>query len=477
MSWLIYKRGKIEPFRAAIPLRAVFKFQKHASGAVQPRTFYVNTGEKLYWNWEKETFDRYWRKLVDFWRSPAKTKKHFETMAAQTARAIKAADRTIAWRLDKFSDDDLVKIHSRLLEAILPAHFILNTEVDAIDIFFTDFFKKIVAGELPAGTPPEIIDDVFKALILPVSRSYINKQERFILSLAVKRDFSLAAARRAYRRFFWTNLGWENMRPHSLEYFQKLIRRKGGAKDLRDQTRHLDDFLKNNRRLRNECLKKYRLSAALKRWLAISDWYIDYHDKRKEVQVKTTYAAYLILREVARRRHLNPDDLEWLWHDELIAVLRGRRLDQQEIKRRRQAIAALVGYHKFQFWSGTKASETKKKYVKIDRPSVRELRGMGVMGGLIRGRVKVCAGAAEALAKIKSGDILVCPMTLPDYLPAMRKAKAIITEEGGITCHAAIIARELKIPCVVGTKIATEVLRDGDKVAIDARRGIIKILN
>jgi phosphoenolpyruvate synthase/pyruvate phosphate dikinase len=66
------------------------------------------------------------------------------------------------------------------------------------------------------------------------------------------------------------------------------------------------------------------------------------------------------------------------------------------------------------------------------------------------------------------GNILVCPMTLPDYVPAMKKARAIITNEGGITCHAAIISRELKIPCIVGTKIATQVLKDGDRVEVDA---------
>jgi pyruvate,water dikinase len=98
------------------------------------------------------------------------------------------------------------------------------------------------------------------------------------------------------------------------------------------------------------------------------------------------------------------------------------------------------------------------------------------MNKSVRGRVKVCAGFKEAAAKIRSGDILVCPMTTPDYVPSMKRARAIITDEGGITCHAAIIARELKIPCVVGTKIATQVLRDGDKVEVDAGKGIIRII-
>jgi pyruvate,water dikinase len=65
-------------------------------------------------------------------------------------------------------------------------------------------------------------------------------------------------------------------------------------------------------------------------------------------------------------------------------------------------------------------------------------------------------------------------MTTPIFLPAMKKASAIITDEGGITCHAAIVSRELKKPCIIGTKIATQILKNGDLVEVDAERGIIK---
>jgi len=73
-------------------------------------------------------------------------------------------------------------------------------------------------------------------------------------------------------------------------------------------------------------------------------------------------------------------------------------------------------------------------------------------------------------------DIIVAVMTRPDYVPAMKKAAAIITDEGGITCHAAIISRELKKPCVIGTKIATQVLNDGDLVEVDADEGVVRVL-
>ena len=67
-------------------------------------------------------------------------------------------------------------------------------------------------------------------------------------------------------------------------------------------------------------------------------------------------------------------------------------------------------------------------------------------------------------------------MIKPDYLSAMKKAVAFVTDEGGITCHAAIVARELNKPCIIGTKIATKVLKDGDEVEVDADKGVVKIL-
>ena len=78
---------------------------------------------------------------------------------------------------------------------------------------------------------------------------------------------------------------------------------------------------------------------------------------------------------------------------------------------------------------------------------------------------------------MNKGDILVSIATDPDIVPAMKKAAAFITEQGGVTSHAAIVAREMKKPCVIGTKIATKVLKDGDLVEVDATRGIVKILN
>ena len=100
------------------------------------------------------------------------------------------------------------------------------------------------------------------------------------------------------------------------------------------------------------------------------------------------------------------------------------------------------------------------------------LTGLGASPGYATGPVKILHSPDE-LSKIKSGDILVAHMTSPDYVPAMKKAGAIITDEGGMTSHAAIVSRELGIPAVVGTEKATEVLKDGMIVSVDGNTGTI----
>ena len=114
------------------------------------------------------------------------------------------------------------------------------------------------------------------------------------------------------------------------------------------------------------------------------------------------------------------------------------------------------------------------------RLKTKKIKGIvaSVAGGQskkIRGITKVVFNEKD-FSKFKKGEILVTDETDAAFLPIMRLAKAIITNEGGILCHAAIVARELKKPCVTGTKIATQVLKDGDRVEIDTKKGIVKIL-
>jgi pyruvate,water dikinase len=100
------------------------------------------------------------------------------------------------------------------------------------------------------------------------------------------------------------------------------------------------------------------------------------------------------------------------------------------------------------------------------------VRGLGAAPGLAAGPVRVVSSREEA-GKLRQGEILVSHMTTPDWVPLMRRAAAIVTDSGGMTCHAAIVSRELGLPCVVGTGRATSLLHDGQLVSVDGARGVI----
>ncbi len=117
--------------------------------------------------------------------------------------------------------------------------------------------------------------------------------------------------------------------------------------------------------------------------------------------------------------------------------------------------------------------KTKKLSISV---SGNEIKGSIAFRGVARGRVRVVL-AEKDFRKIEKGEILVVSNTNPYVIPFLKKTAAIVADEGGLLCHAAIVSREFKIPCVIGTKIATQVLKDGDLVEVDANKGRVSILN
>ena len=106
----------------------------------------------------------------------------------------------------------------------------------------------------------------------------------------------------------------------------------------------------------------------------------------------------------------------------------------------------------------------------------QEIKGQIAYRGKVTGRVRVVSDPKNCL-DFREGDILVTGMTRPEYLSLMKKSGAFVTDAGGLLSHAAIVARELKKPCIIGTEVATKFLKDGDMVEVDAEKGIVKKLN
>jgi len=157
------------------------------------------------------------------------------------------------------------------------------------------------------------------------------------------------------------------------------------------------------------------------------------------------------------------------------------------LKEKEISINLLKEREKFNLWlgidkndqeilSGEKAEQYLEEHAILEEEDVKEvlcIHGTLASSGHAKGRVKI-VNKAEEIDKVEEGDILVSVATNPTLLPAMKKAAAFVTDAGGITSHAAIVARELKKPCLIGTKIATKILKDGDLVEVDASQEIVK---
>lgn len=120
-------------------------------------------------------------------------------------------------------------------------------------------------------------------------------------------------------------------------------------------------------------------------------------------------------------------------------------------------------------WAG-KAAPEKVQEITTERNVIT--KGLPASPGIVAGKANVILDVSD-IKKFQQDDILVTEMTAPDWVPAMKKAKAIVTNSGGTTCHAAIVSRELQIPCIVATKNATDVIKGGQTITVDAVNGIV----
>ncbi len=232
-----------------------------------------------------------------------------------------------------------------------------------------------------------------------------------------------------------------------------------------------------------ELRKKYSFSKELNFWFEVSRYFSFARDLRKAVQQRVFYYQANCLERIGKLINISRKELEYLRYDEIKPkILKNREKIKKIVKKRKngylwiwlRGIGTLL-------WEGKEAGEKYKKFslwikkTSSQDKNIKELKGQSAMLGRAKGVVKIIFNPKKRI-NLPKDFILVTGNTHPDFVPLMKKAKAIVTEVGGITSHAAIISRELKIPCIIGTKIATKVLKDRDLVEVDASKGIVKIL-
>lgn len=277
------------------------------------------------------------------------------------------------------------------------------------------------------------------------------------------------------RRYFWLKNSYNGTEILDESFFserKKLLRLDIEKKFLKRQ--------KEIKEKKAEIIKKYKLPEEIVRMAEAFVRGIEWQDSRKAVIWRYLHYKDLMITEAAKRISVPKDDLLNFGTGEILEMLKGNKIDEKILKDRHIAFSTVMDVLKpmkvvdskmaLKYWDLYAEEKVKG--------NEKEIRGIVVSQSdkAVRGEVRVLLDPKKS-DSFKEGEILVAPMTTPEYIFAMKKASAVITDVGGLMSHAAIVSRELGIPCIVGTKIATKVLKDGMMVEVDANEGIVKIIN
>ena len=242
----------------------------------------------------------------------------------------------------------------------------------------------------------------------------------------------------------------------------------------KERLNEIEEVIKENEKEYKKAIEELNPSEDLLTLIKTIREYVYFRSFRMEIMYKSGYYIQNLLDEIAKRIGIDKKDVIYFMPDELVDFLKENKINKKLISERKKGFACTCEDYKLKVYSGDELKEFHKKYIIKIKEESKEITGACASPGIVEGIVRI-VNSKKDINKIKEGDILVMTMTTPDFVPAMKKAGAIVTDEGGILCHAAIVSRELGVPCMIGTKVATKVLKDGDFIRVDASHGILKI--
>jgi phosphohistidine swiveling domain-containing protein len=400
------------------------------------------------------------------------------------------------------SDKSLIKLHGRLYKLQYLSHGWALPTTWFVDSDGEDFTKYLL-GLLKDKITPQTAVDLASAfsILTTIGRRSFNTQEeqeslkilQFIKSNRQLKKWFIShttselieqfnklpvlARRRLYKHFLkWCWFPYTYLGPaYNLDYYLEVWR---GLlhEDINPQQEltQLNNKAKLIKQKRKQLISKLRLSKQDKHLFDIAAEIIWLKGYRKDCYFHGFYALDFILAEIAKRVGLSLLQTKYLLPKELPLVLRGRDLTGLANKRMKFCVI-YFSKGKLKVITGVKAKYLLKrqKIEKEKKIKLNNLLGTCACPGKAKGIAKII-NVPEDIPKMKSGNIMISHTTFPSLVPAMKKAAAIVTEDGGITCHAAIVARELQTPCLVGCSGILKAVKDGNVVEVDATNGTIK---
>ncbi|MFA6436972.1 MAG: PEP-utilizing enzyme [Candidatus Paceibacterota bacterium] len=306
-------------------------------------------------------------------------------------------------------------------------------------------------------------DKIFRVLTTVQENSDFFQEQKDLLEIAILKRSGVNIDKQIKQHS--ANFGYMGLTTHLLsepyddDYFLKTI------ENIKNPAEELNNLTANQEEKKAKYIES--ISSLPKDIIEISELLQDYMIFRMNRITVLTLGQYRIrslLRAIANKFNIKFEDIVWYNVLEIDNLFKNKT--EIDIIKRKQyftniLIGGIVSYSELPF-------EEEKTYFE-------EIKGTVANSGTYKGRVRIIL-STEMAKELQNGEILVTTMTTPNLIGVIKRSGAIITDEGGILCHAAIVSRELGIPCIIGTKIATQILKDGDLVEVDANKGMIKIL-
>jgi len=280
-----------------------------------------------------------------------------------------------------------------------------------------------------------------------------------------------------YKKYQWLSCYNIDEEPFLYSYFETRLQDllKLGLDSLSTQLNEAEKRILNDEEDYQSTLKELNVQGDLLGQIELLRQYVWLRTYRIEMQSQSNFYIQPLFKQIASAHNRTLREIAALSPEEIANLLEGREIpNTQSLETRIKSYILLSESGKIQFYTGEEGLKIANQELGDQKTSeVSSVKGMPAYKGRATGVARVLT-KKEQVSEFQEGEILVTMMTSPEYVPAIKKAKAIVTNEGGVLCHAAIVAREFKIPCVIGTQNATNVFKSGDQIEVDAESGLVK---
>jgi phosphohistidine swiveling domain-containing protein len=324
--------------------------------------------------------------------------------------------------------------------------------------------------------------DFFEICLYILSFEKLEDAVKSLNIIGLKKDKELSKKIDEYnKKYFYKNADFYDRRELTFESTIKEVKEEITKNNKKAIEKSIAEIKKADKEIsarRKKILNEIKISATEKKAIEFASKYIVWIDIRKINMMKQFYYVFCLLHYVAERLRISYEEISTFTVEEVHDILSGKaKLNKDEAKKRQAKVMLIYQKDKpLEIYYGRDA-EQMFEIAKGVAESKNELKGFvasrGSKGDVIRGKARIVIDALKD--RFEEGEILITSMTRIEFVPLMKKAKMIITDEGGIACHAAIVSRELGIPCIVGTKYATHIIKSGDIIEADLKEGRVRI--